>query len=59
MGNDKKWIHWNKPVTILSLMAVAILLIGGVYLLFLKEGGLPAEPKPLYKTASTDTAKDD
>lgn len=59
MGNDKKWIHWDKPVTILSLMAVAILLIGGGYLLFLKKGGLPAEPKTLYQTASTDTAKDD
>lgn len=34
MGNDKKWIHWDKPVTILSLMAVAILLIGGISFVF-------------------------
>lgn len=57
MGNDK-WKGWKKPITILSLMVIATLLVG-VYFLFLKKGALSAEPKPLYKTASTDTAKDD
>lgn len=27
MGNDKKWMGWNKPVTILSLMAITALIV--------------------------------
>lgn len=42
MGNDKKWIGWNKPVTILSLMAISAVIVVAYFWLAGKG------PKPVF-----------
>lgn len=52
MINDKRWLDWNKPTTILSLTAI-VLLIVGAYFLFAEREPTPVVELPIKKVIVT------